>query len=110
MPHISPLDVNETGRVLAQLDDVRAIFLVLIIVIVLLMGVVIWLFRSVMGSMTRGVEKLATSIDGMTHASTERLTADLVHNARVEAVMTRADATLARLEHRLEKEAADAAS
>lgn len=40
----SPLDVNETGRVMATLNDWRAIMLVMLAVIVILISALLWAF------------------------------------------------------------------
>jgi heme/copper-type cytochrome/quinol oxidase subunit 2 len=102
-------EINNSGRVLAQLDDMRAIYFVLIVVVALMVGlvmvIVVALFRqqaatqkTLMESLTGAVEKLALSLDGMTKAQIEKTTADLVHDALVQSVMTRADATMTRME------------
>jgi hypothetical protein len=96
-PVASMSDINDAGRVMAQLNDVRAIFFVLIIVIFLLFCLVIWVFRALVGNLSLGVKDLAKSIDNMTKASVDRTTADLVNHARLESVMTRSEQHLATL-------------
>jgi hypothetical protein len=91
-----PAGVNEAGRVLAQLDDVRAIYFVLIVVI--LMAVVLFVIKVLISNLTESVRKLASALEGMTKASADRTTAEMVHNARMESIMSRVDAALTRIE------------
>ena len=51
-----PLDVNETGRVMATLNDWRAIMLVMLAVIVLLVFALLWAFAK----LAKVVEVMAT--------------------------------------------------
>lgn len=50
------------------------------------------------GMIRGGIDKLAEAIDRNTQASTDRSTVELVHNARVESIMSRVDARLERME------------
>lgn len=92
-------NVNESGRVLAQLDDVRAIFFVLILVIVVLIFDR-WLdrrsARATIRDFKEAADGLAAAIDRQGTHTAERATAVLVHNARVESV-------LGRIEHHLDR-------
>ena len=50
------LDVNEAGRVMAELDDWRALMFVMLFLIVLLVGALLWAF----GKLAKVVEVMAT--------------------------------------------------
>ena len=52
----SPLDVNETGRVMATLNDWRAIMLVMLVLIALLISALLWAF----GKLAKTVEVMVT--------------------------------------------------
>lgn len=52
----SPLDVNETGRVMATLNDWRAIMLVMLVLITLLVSSLLWAF----GKLAKTVEVMVS--------------------------------------------------
>lgn len=51
-----PLDVNETGRVMATLNDWRALMLVMLAIITVLVGALLWAF----GKLAKTVEVMVT--------------------------------------------------
>ena len=56
------LDVNEAGRVMAELDDWRALMFVMLFLIVLLVGALLWAF----GKLSKAVESMVTLREAIT--------------------------------------------
>ena len=93
-----PLDVNETGRVMATLDDWRALMLVMLVLIGLLVSALLWAF----GKLAKTVEVMVTLREAITSLNDTARSAGLDardnHNTLqgVVATVARIEAELAR--------------
>ena len=94
------LDVNEAGRVMAELDDWRALMFVMLFLIVLLVGALLWAF----GKLAKTVEVMVTLREAITSLNDTARTAGIDardnHNALQGLIATaaRIEADLARFE------------
>lgn len=96
----SPLNVNETGRVMATLDDWRALMLVMLVVIVLLISALLWAF----GKLAKAIEAMVSLREAVVSLNETARTAGMDardnHNALqgLIATVARIEADLARIE------------
>ena len=94
------LDVNEAGRVMAELDDWRALMFVMLFIISLLLGALLWAF----GKLAKAVEVMATLRETIqilsTLAQSGAMDARDNHNALTSLVATvsRIESQIARKE------------
>lgn len=99
-------DVIEAGRVLATLDDWRAIMFVLIFLLVIDRIASAWQRtldrregRDSRRESLAATERLASAIDRMTSQEATREQASMLHNARVESMLARIEPMLRSLPH-----------
>lgn len=95
---VSPLDVNETGRVMATLNDWRALMLVMLVLIALLISSLLWAFNK----LASAIEVMATMRSAITTLSETAKSAGIDardnHNTLqgIVATISRIEADLAR--------------
>lgn len=96
----SPLDVNEAGRVMATLNDWRALMFVMLAVVVVQLGGLLWAF----GKIAKAVEVMATLREAISALSGTARSAgsDAQENRNalqgIIATISRIEAEIARLE------------
>lgn len=95
-----PLDVNETGRVMATLNDWRALMLVMLAIITVLVGALLWAF----GKLAKTVEVMVSLRESIVALNDTARTAGIDardnHNALQGLIATaaRIEADLSRIE------------
>lgn len=67
----SPVDVNEAGRVMAQLDDWRALMFVMMVLIFMLVAALVW----AIGKLAKAVETIGTMREAISTLSQSALRA-----------------------------------
>ena len=90
------LDVNEAGRVMAELDDWRALMFVMLFLIVLLVAALLWAF----GKLSKAIEVMVTlreTISNLNSLAQSGATGALDNKNAIAGIV----ATLSRIESRL---------